>query len=197
MKKAMLVFTVALLTALTVTAAVLQRQQQTFSEKLIRLHVVANSDSETDQQIKLQVRDAVLPVTENLKLTDVTALLPEIQLAAENCLRELGSEDAVRVTYGMERFPTRFYENFALPAGVYRSIRVTIGAGEGHNWWCVAFPSICLRAAADELEEAAVAAGFSAEEVRLITGDGQGYVLKFKFLELLEQLKIRVSDLSR
>ena len=197
MKKAMLVFMAALLTALTVTAAMLQRQQQAFSEKLIRLHVVANSDSETDQQIKLQVRDAILPVTEDLNLTGVTELLPQIQLAAENCLRELDREDSVQVTFGTERFPTRFYENFALPAGVYRSIRVTIGAGEGQNWWCVAFPSICLRAAADELEEAAVAAGFSAEEVRLITGDGQGYVLKFKLLELLEQMKTKVSDLSR
>ena len=88
-----------------------------------------------------------------------------------------------------EQFPTRFYENFALPAGVYTTLRITIGSGEGQNWWCVAFPSICFRATAAELEEAAVSAGFTTEEYRLITGDGEGYVLKFKLLELLDRLK--------
>ena len=105
------------------------------------------------------------------------------------CLREQGSGDPVTVSLGEERFPTRLYDNFALPAGVYRSLRVTIGAGEGHNWWCVAFPSICFRATAAEVQDAAVSAGFTGEEVRLITGDGGGYVLKFKALELLERLK--------
>ena len=67
---------------------------------------------------------------------------------------------------------------------------MTIGAGEGHNWWCVAFPSICFRATAADVQEEAVSAGFTQDEVRLITGDGGGYVLKFKLLELLERLKV-------
>ena len=96
--------------------------------------------------------------------------------------------DPVQVTMGQERFPTRYYDSFALPAGVYTSLRVTIGDGAGKNWWCVAFPSLCLRAASD-LEEAAAAAGFTEEEIELITGEENGYILKFRILELLEQLK--------
>ena len=185
----------AVFAALFCTAAALQSQQQAFSEKLIRLHVVANSDSKEDQAVKLQVRDAVLSVTEPALLTKLPPeqalikVLPEIRKAAERCLRENGFTENVTVSFGTERFPTRVYEGFALPAGVYRSLRVTIGAGEGQNWWCVVFPSICFRATAAELEEAAAAAGFTREEVQLITGDGGGYVLKFKALELLEQLK--------
>lgn len=188
MKKTILAV-LALLAALTATAAALQGEQQALAGKLVRLHVVANSDSEQDQALKLQVRDAVLEASEGLEAEDLEAALPRLQAAAQACLREQGSDDPVTVSLGEERFPTRLYDNFALPAGVYRSLRVTIGAGEGHNWWCVAFPSICFRATAAEVQDAAVSAGFTEEEVRLITGDGGGYVLKFKALELLERLK--------
>lgn len=188
MKKTILAV-LALLAALTATAAALQGEQQALAGKLVRLHVVANSDSEQDQALKLQVRDAVLEASEGLEAEDLEAALPRLQAAAQACLREQGSGDPVTVSLGEERFPTRLYDNFALPAGVYRSLRVTIGAGEGHNWWCVAFPSICFRATAAEVQDAAVSAGFTEEEVCLITGDGGGYVLKFKALELLERLK--------
>lgn len=188
MKKTILAV-LALLAALTATAAALQGEQQALAGKLVRLHVVANSDSEQDQALKLRVRDAVLEASEGLEAEDLEAALPRLQAAAQACLREQGSGDPVTVSLGEERFPTRLYDNFALPAGVYRSLRVTIGAGEGHNWWCVAFPSICFRATAAEVQDAAVSAGFTEEEVRLITGDGGGYVLKFKALELLERLK--------
>lgn len=188
MKKTILAV-LALLAALTATAAALQGEQQALAGKLVRLHVVANSDSEQDQALKLRVRDAVLEASEGLEAEDLEAALPRLQAAAQACLREQGSGDPVTVSLGEEHFPTRLYDNFALPAGVYRSLRVTIGAGEGHNWWCVAFPSICFRATAAEVQDAAVSAGFTEEEVRLITGDGSGYVLKFKALELLERLK--------
>ena len=188
----------ALLGALLATAAVIQQEQQTLAGKLIRLHVVANSDSKEDQLLKLQVRDAVLAVTaavdaqsgdpeENLK-----QLLPRIKQAAEECLRRQGNNDPVGVSFGDEVFPTRYYENFALPAGVYRSLRVTIGEGQGHNWWCVVFPSICFRATAAELEEAAQVAGLTEGEIRLITEEPDGYQLKFKSLELLQKIKTRL-----
>ena len=199
MKNRKLFLTAAVLLALgTASVAVLQHQQQTFSQKLIRLHVVAHSDSAEDQRLKLQVRDAVLAVTQPLVATsqdpklDLLQALPQIEQAAETCLHQLGREDTVRVSLGSEVFPTRVYEGFALPAGTYTALRVTIGDGAGHNWWCVAFPSICFRATAAELEQAAVAAGFTEGEVRLITGDGAGYVLKFKSLELLQALKDRL-----
>ena len=189
MRKKLILCVMLILAGLTVTAAAMQREQQRLADKLIRLHVVANSDSERDQQVKLLVRDAVLSVTENLEKEELFHALPAVQRAAETCLAELGEEKAVRVTLGHERFPTRLYESFALPAGTYQTLRVTIGAGEGHNWWCVAFPSICMRATMAELEDAAVSAGFTDGEIRLITADSGPYVWKFKTLELLERLK--------
>ena len=196
-KTGVLFFT-ALTAALLSTAAAVQAEQQTMAGKLIRLHVVANSDSVEDQALKLQVRDAVLALTEPVTASDgniaaeLENILPQIKAAAEHCLQAQGCFDTVQVSLGMEQFPTRVYESFALPAGVYRSLRVTIGEGKGQNWWCVVFPSICFRATAAELEEAAEAAGLTPGEIRLITEDPEGYTLKFKTLELLQALKERL-----
>lgn len=196
-KTGVLFFT-ALTAALLSTAAAVQAEQQTMAGKLIRLHVVANSDSVEDQALKLQVRDAVLALTEPVTASDgniaaeLENILPQIKAAAESCLQAQGCFDPVQVSLGMEQFPTRVYEGFALPAGVYRSLRVTIGEGKGQNWWCVVFPSICFRATAAELEEAAEAAGLTPGEIRLITEDPEGYTLKFKTLELLQALKERL-----
>ena len=193
MKKTMILCLLAALSVATCTAAVLQHQQQELSEKMVRLHVVANSDSEHDQQLKLLVRDAVIAYTQELPDKHMLPeVLGQIQMAAERCLREHGCQDQAVVTLKKERFPTRVYDNFALPSGVYTALRVTIGEGKGHNWWCVAFPSICFRATAADLEEAAVSAGFSKQEVNLITEDSGGYVLKFKTLEWLQTLKDKI-----
>ena len=177
------------------SCAYLQTQQRQLAGKLIRLHVAANSDSPSDQMLKLQVRDAVLAAAEPvLRAADdpeqaLAGQLGTLEEAAERTLREAGAADMVTVTMQNERFPTRDYETFSLPAGVYRTLRVTIGAGEGHNWWCVVFPTICTAASMDELETAAVSGGFSEADVRLITGADSGCVLKFKTLEWLEKLK--------
>ena len=188
-------FFAVLAAALLTTAAVMQREQQLLAEKMIRLHVIANSDSEQDQALKLQVRDAVLELTavqakgrEEAELS-LVQLLPDIQQAAVDCLRAQGCDDEVEVTLGMETYPTRVYENFALPAGSYQSLRIVIGEGKGQNWWCVVFPSICFRATVGDLEDAAQAAGFTDGEIRLITENPDGYTLKFKSLELLQKLK--------
>lgn len=188
MFKRILLCALALLAAVTASAAALQREQQALADKLIRLHVVANSDSERDQWEKLQVRDAVLAVAEGMKPEELENSLPQLQKAAQARLEALGSASGVSVTLCQEHFPTRLYDTFTLPAGVYRSLRVTIGRGEGHNWWCVVFPSICLRATAEELEAAAVSAGFSEQEIALITGEN-GYVLKLKCMQWLDALK--------
>ena len=180
--------------------AVLQTAQQQLAGKLIRLHVVARSDSPHDQQVKLSVRDAVLAAAGRLidgapdPRAALAAGLDEIALVAQKRLCELGEDAQVRVRLGRERFPTREYDTFSLPAGVYESLRVTIGDGEGHNWWCVVFPSICLTASMDELEQAAQTAGFTDGEIRLITGEDEGFALKFKLLELLQKLKIFLTD---
>ncbi len=175
-------------------AGAMQQEQQAFADKLIRLHVVANSDTAEDQAEKLRVRDAVLEVTEPLVQESadprqaLAEALPQIKLAAEACLAENGSDKTVAVSLGKERFPTRYYEGFALPAGVYPSLRVTIGAGEGQNWWCVAFPSVCFCATAEEMEKAAATAGFTESEFQVMA-ENDGYVLKFKIWELLGELK--------
>lgn len=182
------------LAATAIVATALLREQQALSEKLIRLHVVANSDSEADQAVKLQVRDAVLAVTEPLMegaedpYAALSDALPAIESAAADCLAALGVSDHVTVTLGPEAYPTRVYETFTLPAGQYISLRVTIGAGEGHNWWCVVFPSICFAATSSDLKSAAATAGFSDGEVQLIT-EPDSYQLKFKAMEWVEQLR--------
>ncbi len=182
------------LAATAIAATALLREQQALSEKLIRLHVVANSDSEADQAVKLQVRDAVLAVTEPLMegaedpYAALSDALPAIESAAADCLAALGVSDHVTVTLGPEAYPTRVYETFTLPAGQYISLRVTIGAGEGHNWWCVVFPSICFAATSSDLKSAAATAGFSDGEVQLIT-EPDSYQLKFKAMEWVEQLR--------
>ena len=176
-----------------VSAAVLQTEQQKLSEKLIRLHVVANSDSAHDQQIKLRVRDAILEKTQQLlRGADdprgaLEAHLDEIAQAAQTCLSELGEDAPVRVRLGKELFPTREYETFALPAGVYESLRVTIGEGEGHNWWCVAFPPLCTGAVTEDELRAAM----ETEDYGIIS-EQDGYLLKFRIIELWESLKARL-----
>lgn len=195
-----LLFVLALLGALLATAAAAQQEQQELAGKLIRLHVVANSDSREDQLLKLQVRDAVLAVTASVDAeskdpeAELKQLLPQIKQAAEDCLRLHGSRDTIRVSFGGETFPTRIYDTFTLPAGVYRSLRITIGEGKGHNWWCVVFPSICFRATAAELEQAAQVAGLTEGEIHLITEGEDGYILKFKLLEWLQALKAALAE---
>ena len=139
------------------------------NENLIRLHVVANSDSAEDQALKLKVRDAVVqklqetmnsfPTVEEAKAY-LQEHLPELQEFVNQVIRELGSADTAEVTLDQEAFDTREYDTFTLPAGYYEALRITIGQGEGQNWWCVVFPSLCVRTSED-FADTAVGAGFS------------------------------------
>ena len=199
MKKRVVSLILLAASALTVTlCAVLQAQSQRMADKIIRLHVVANSDTSADQAVKLAVRDAVL--REAGRVLDgaedpkqaVAAQLPALEAAANAELQRQGSEDLARVSFRRELFPTREYDTFSLPAGVYDSLRVTIGQGEGHNWWCVIFPSLCVPATADGFAEAAAAGGVSTGEIRLLTQADPAYTVKFRSLELLQALKSRL-----
>ena len=199
MKKRVVSLILLAASALTVTlCAVLQAQSQRMADKIVRLHVVANSDTSADQAVKLAVRDAVL--REAGRVLDgaedpkqaVAAQLPALEAAANAELQRQGSEDLARVSFRRELFPTREYDTFSLPAGVYDSLRVTIGQGEGHNWRCVIFPSLCVPARADGFAEAAAAGGFSTSEIRLLTQADPAYTVKFRSLELLQALKSRL-----
>lgn len=159
--------------------------------RVVRLHVLANSDSEEDQALKLQVRDRILVRAEALlrqapDRTEAEALLrnalPELERLARAEIRANGYDYAVSVRLEEADFPTRVYDGFTLPAGRYLALRAVIGAGGGENWWCVVFPPLCTAAAAD-LPETALAAGLSQDQVNLITGEDQGYILKSKAVE--------------
>ena len=165
--------------------------------ELIRLHVVAASDSEADQALKLRVRDAVLESL-NCGMADVTdrtqafAYLEEnltkIEKVAKEALLQQGCEDTVRVSLAEEAFPTREYETFSLPAGVYDALRIVIGEGEGQNWWCVVFPQLCIPATQAEFETSAVSSGFSTELSHTLSGEN-GYEFRFFLLECLGKIE--------
>lgn len=176
-------------------------------DAVIRLHVLAASDSAGDQQNKLAVRDAILPVAaaalEGCESRAAAAarlreLIPQLEEIAAARLRELDAPAPVTVTLGQESYPTRAYEGFCFPAGEYLSLRVVIGSGEGANWWCVLFPSLCLSVAEggrrEELEEAFVAVGLTPEQYRVITESDESttYRLRFKLLEVLSRVRDRV-----
>ncbi len=168
-----------------------EREQRALSDKLIRLHVIAASDSPEDQTIKLRVRDAILAAIGNADWksreeaeTSLRALLPSLENAAKEALSRCGAEQEVKITLCPERYPTRIYPTFRLPAGEYLSLRVVLGEGAGKNWWCVVYPSFCT-AAQSELPAKAASAGFTEREVKLITADTDGVRLKFKLLEWL------------
>ncbi len=176
----------------------LGREQRELADSVIRFHVIANSDSEEDQTLKLAVRDRVLAQAEELYPEDAT--LAEAQAALEGHLSALAAAgQAVVEEQGFNYpvtaqltdcwFPTKEYEGFALPAGNYTALRVVIGEGKGQNWWCVAFPPLCLGAASETVDQALEAGHFTPDQGALVTGDGEGYVLKFKAMEWLGQLQ--------
>ena len=189
---------IALVIAVLITAvscASLTSEQKELSDKLIRLHVVANSDSDADQSVKLLVRDRVLEelnsmldgVTERDEaLGIIEGRLSEIAEVSREELAANGFEYKVRAGVSVEDFPTRDYDTFSLPAGRYESLRVEIGEAEGKNWWCVVFPPICSTAAAGEVS---AMKSLSDGEVSLITRDTPGYTVKFKSLELLQRFR--------
>ena len=163
-------------------------------EELLRLHVVGASNSEEDQAVKLQVRDAVLAsLEEGLQdMTDpkeaydyVARMLPKVEEAANRCLAAAGFSETVQVSLTEEAFPTREYDTFSLPAGVYKALRIVIGEGEGKNWWCVVFPQLCVGTQA-QFVETANAAGLDPELAGTLEGD---YELRFWVLEKLGELK--------
>lgn len=116
------------------------------SQNIVRLHVIANSDSDEDQALKLKVRDAILAHSKAdfTQKSDVSKNLDTYKEIAEKTIRENGYNYRAEVEYGNFKFPTRHYDNIALPAGQYDAVRIKIGSAEGRNWWCVMFPPLCF-----------------------------------------------------
>ena len=171
-------------------------------DTVVRLHVLANSDSEQDQALKLQVRDEVLRVTgpmlKDCKSRDeAVAVLQEhgdeIRDAAQAVVKAQGYDYPVSILLGKEQYPTRNYENCCFPGGTYVSMRVCIGDAQGQNWWCVLFPPLCLGAASaqdgDSNEDAFISVGLTGEQYKVITEtDNVKYRIRFKVLEAVQEL---------
>ena len=164
--------------------------------KVVRLHVLANSDSEKDQAVKLKVRDAILDITVPLlqdckTKEEAVQCLEDNQIlfieTAQSVLREQGFDDAVSIEMGLEDYPTRTYDSFCFPAGEYISMRICLGEGEGQNWWCCLFPPLCLGAATvseKTAEDACISVGFTPTQYKIITeSDKPVYRARFKILE--------------
>ena len=179
--------------------AALFSDRKALNEGLIRFHVVANSDSEQDQAVKLRVRDAVLEsIQEDLKQVGnidqardyLQENLPKIQSVAEQTLQSLGVDAGAVVSLTKEAFDTREYDTFRLPAGIYEALRITIGEGEGKNWWCVTFPTLCLSATEDGFRETSVGAGFSQALTDSLSSED--WEIRFFLLDAMGRLETRL-----
>ena len=162
-------------------------------QNVLRLHIIANSDSDDDQQLKLKIRDEILAKTdglfleandlENAKAT-VCENLSEFEKIANEVIKENGFSYSACARLGKSEFDTRYYEDFTLPAGEYQSLIVTLGEGEGKNWWCVVYPTVCIPAAVKgELEDSV-----SNESAQIAKG-GKRFIMRFKTVEIYEKIK--------
>lgn len=201
MKKETKIFTyvIGLLVCTLMLAVLPISGEEGLYDEVLRFHVLANSDSEEDQALKLCVRDRILEVYGDRlgECTDrdaaaslVSSLQEEITQCALDCIEAQGYGYGVSVTLTREDYPRREYEDVTLPSGEYLSLRIIIGKGEGQNWWCVLFPPMCVSNAlggkTDEKTES-VPVFLSSSQYRLISGGGK-YTLRFRALELLESI---------
>ena len=202
--------TCALVIVLLIFALILSLKFDSFStdpiySSVFRLHIRANSDSDGDQTLKLEVRDALLPYTAEL-FAECNGLSDAVELANDqkdaitdyinSTLADFGADYSASIRIGVEEFPERNYGGEAYPAGEYTALIVELGEGAGENWWCVLFPSLCLSAVkAEESVEASItpeqydAICAPADEAALAPSDSMPkYRIKFRFLELLGEL---------
>ena len=198
MKKTILRIEISILIALiiccTLNISAFSQQCENIREKMLRMHVIANSDSTEDQELKLKVRDAVLNAGKEIFDGSITSseakdkISPQIDYLEEVALKTIRNEGfdyKVKITIDKEFFNTRTYENsVTLPAGYYNAIKVIIGEGAGQNWWCVMFPPMCLPTAVAECEISDV---LTDDETEIVTSLDK-YKLKFKLVEFIEEI---------
>ena len=200
MPKRLCVAIVILLVVMMAVSFLPVHGEQEVYDTVVRLHVLANSDSEEDQALKMEVRDTLLEAaapylegctTQEEVVQSLTLHLSDLEAVATETVIAQGYEYPVTVLLGEEDYPTRTYESCAVPAGSYVSLRVCIGEAEGQNWWCCLFPPLCLSAAtakneADN-EDAFIRVGLTKDQYGIITETGKTkYKVRFKLLEVLE-----------
>ncbi len=189
---------VALIFSLIASTVSFAAKCDTVRDDVVRLHILANSDSQADQSVKLLVRDALLESGNEIFSGTVTVQQAKRCLeknaykliaTAEKVLKENGFDYGASVTLTTEYFPTREYENFTLPAGEYLAVRVLLGEGKGHNWWCVMFPPLCLPAASEKTELETV---FGVDGAAIVKTQAK-YEIRFKIVEIIERIKEKTS----
>ena len=202
MKRLEISVCLGLVFAVLLSIASLNTECSEIRDSVLRLHVLANSDSAEDQALKLKVRDRILTVSENMfshaatkeeAVEDARNHLSLLQEEAQKVIFDDGYAYPVSVSLETSYFTTRSYGNVTLPAGEYQALRVVIGDGGGHNWWCVMFPPLCISAASEE--EAQLSDVLSPEQMTLVESDG--YEIKFKCVELYEEFRRALSRKSR
>ena len=195
MKKAFLTGLIFLFVGLFIAVFPTEREGEIYADT-IRLHILARSDSEYDQKIKLEIRDKLLlKYGRELSSYDsvasaenaIGALLPSIEEDVDLWLFELGCDVKCNVYLTEEWYDTREYENFVLPRGTYTSLKVVIDEGEGKNWWCVMFPPLCLDIATEDAPKDDALIGYTEEQINLI-GKTKRYNVKFKVLEIISDI---------
>ena len=176
-----------------VVAAV--KTSEGISNKVFRLHILANSDSTEDQNIKLMLKNYILENTQDIiggktldeAIKNAKNNTKEITDMCNDYLKSKGLEYKVKVNVVKEYFKTRVYDDFTLPAGKYNSLKIEIGGGKGHNWWCIVFPSVCLSACSESMSDY-----LDDDEMNLVSNT---YSPKFKVVELYESAKEKIKNM--
>lgn len=190
---------IGIVTAVIFSICSFAKTSEEIRSDVLRLHVIANSDSSVDQNLKLRLRDYILEEGEDIfdgsvnvenAVKKIEPKLAELENSAETFVKNAGFDYGVKITLSNEYFTTRTYESVTLPAGKYLALRVVIGSGEGHNWWCVMFPPMCVPAAdkKDEIENV-----FTDKEIKLVESKPK-YEPRFKVVEIYEQIRETISE---
>ncbi len=193
MNKKLIIFSAIYIFVLLIAANIISNinTSENLSDKILRFHILANSDNECDQNLKLKVRDEILNYSKDLynecnSVDDAVNIskdnVAKFDEVASKVIAQNGYDYPVKTYVTKEYYNTRVYDNFTLPAGVYDSLKVVIGNGAGHNWWCVVFPTVCLSGCTSDFDEY-----LTDEELELIENDD--YIVKFKIVEIYEKLK--------
>lgn len=200
-KKIKISVTVGIVVAILFSICSFAKTSEEIRSDVLRLHVIANSDTSVDQNLKLRLRDYILQEGKDIfngsvnvenAVEKIEPVLPKLEKSAKAFVNQAGFDYDVKISLSKEYFTTRTYETVTLPAGKYLALRVVIGSGEGHNWWCVMFPPMCVPAAdkKDEIENV-----FSEKEIKLVESKPK-YEPRFKVVEIYEQLKEIISENS-
>ena len=177
------------------------------ADSVFRLHIIANSDSEEDQNLKLTVRDNILNYMKEIS-SDISSKSDVISLINEHIdefrdiallsIHDAGFDYNVNLKIGNFDFPTKYYGNVSIPAGYYDALRIEIGEAKGHNWWCIMFPTLCFvdvsSGSLDENSKDVLESSLNEEEYDLVSGDSVGINFKFKIVEFFENIKIKLAN---